>query len=258
MVWMTLDVCFSPRDPGLGLLQQLVIAAGPGGDDDMTSLLDLLHSCPSSDLGLKTDILRCLVGCLKESHRCRTVFRRIGGFVYLMSVLVGLEGALGAGGGAGAGVERRAVFCLLHQIFATLAVAMRYEPANAKFFHQEIAVSSLAEALQLLGCFSAHRGLQSPASRQPPAPELMEALQTCFSSDLTEVGRPAPSPALAPELESCCLVLRLLHDLALDKFKMRSRPRSETTPSSSTPSLKSQTSVPGNGQVTLQKNILTI
>ena len=248
MVWMTVDVCFSPRDPGLGLLQQLVIAAGPGGDDDMTSLLDLLHSCPSSDLGLKTDILRCLVGCLKESHRCRTVFRRIGGFVYLMSVLVGLEGALGAGGG----VERRAVFCLLHQIFATLAVAMRYEPANAKFFHQEIAVTSLAEALQLLGCFSAHRGLQTPASRQPPAPELLEALQTCFSSDLTEVRpapAPGPSPALAPELESCCLVLRLLHDLALDKFKMRSRPRSETTPSSSTPSLKSQTSVPGNGQV---------
>ena len=227
----------------------------------MTSLLDLLHSCPSADLGLKTDILRCLVGCLKESHRCRTVFRRIGGFVYLMSVLVGLEGALGPGGGAGGGVERRAVFCLLHQIFSTLAVAMRYEPANAKFFHQEIAVTSLAEALQLLGCFSAHRGLQSPASRQPPAPELMEALQTCFSSDLTEVGRPAPgpapspapSPALAPELESCCLLLRLLHDLALDKFKMRSRPRSEATPSSSTPSLKSQTSVPGNGQVKLQK-----
>ena len=241
---MTLDACFSPREPGLGLLQQLVIAAGPGGDDDMTSLLDLLHSCPSSDLGLKTDILRCLVGCLKESHRCRTVFRRIGGFVYLMSVLVGLEGALGAGGG----VERRAVFCLLHQIFATLAVAMRYEPANAKFFHQEIAVTSLAEALQLLGCFSAHSALQSPASRQPPAPELMEALQTCFSSDLTEVR---PAPALAPELESCCLVLRLLHDLALDKFKMRSRPRSETPPSSSTPSLKSQTSVPGNGQVKL-------
>ena len=31
---------------------------------------------------------------LKESHRCRTVFRRIGGFVYIMSVLVGLEGSL--------------------------------------------------------------------------------------------------------------------------------------------------------------------
>merc|ERR1711923_552595 len=111
---------FDDRDPGLGLLQQLVIAAGPGGDDDMTSLLDLLHSCSSTDLGLKTDILRCLVGCLKESHRCRTVFRRIGGFVYIMSVLVGLESSLddvpeGNSDWPWANVERRAVFSLLHQ-----------------------------------------------------------------------------------------------------------------------------------------------
>ena len=42
------------RDPGLGLLQQLVISAGPGGDDDMTGLLDLLHSCKQTDLSLKT------------------------------------------------------------------------------------------------------------------------------------------------------------------------------------------------------------
>lgn len=33
------------------------------------SLLDLLHSCPLTELILKTDILRCLVCCLKESHR---------------------------------------------------------------------------------------------------------------------------------------------------------------------------------------------
>ena len=31
---------------------------------------------------------------LRESHRTRTVFRKVGGFVYVMSVLVSMEGCL--------------------------------------------------------------------------------------------------------------------------------------------------------------------
>ena len=92
------------RDSGLGLLQQLVVAGGicvcicicicicicfcicicvsfciftcsfraiqgGSGDEDMTSLLDLLHSCPITNLTLRTEILRCLMAALKESHR---------------------------------------------------------------------------------------------------------------------------------------------------------------------------------------------
>ena len=159
------------RDTGLGLLQQLVVASGPGGDDDMTSLLDLIHSCKSTDLALRTDILKCLISCLKESHRCRTVFRRVGGFVYIMSVLVGLEGSLedipeNKADWPWTNVDRRSVFSLLHQIFATFAVAMRYEPANAKFFYQEIATASLGEAVRLLGCFSNLQTLRN-ISRKP-------------------------------------------------------------------------------------------
>ena len=42
---------------------------GGSGDEDMTSLLDLLHSCPITNLTLRTEILRCLMAALKESHR---------------------------------------------------------------------------------------------------------------------------------------------------------------------------------------------
>ena len=35
-----------------------------------------------------------LLHVLRESHRTRTVFRRVGGFVYVMSVLVSMEGCL--------------------------------------------------------------------------------------------------------------------------------------------------------------------
>ena len=216
------------RDPGLALLQQLVVASGPGGDDDMTSLLDLLHSCRAADLGLKTDILKCLIACLKESHRCRTVFRRIGGFVYIMSVLVGLEGSLDdvpaqSSDWPWSNVERRSVFSLLHQIFSTFAVAMRYEPANAKFFHEEIAMSSLGEALKLLGCFSHHENLKNITRK--PDPEVMESFQVTFTSELPESAKVLTMPH---KIESCCIILRLLHDLSIDKFKQRHRSSSST------------------------------
>lgn len=78
--------------------------------------------------------------CLRESHRTRTVFRKVGGFVYVMSVLVSMEGCL-------RGTELvppwdqvplSHVLGLLYTVFNTITVAMRFEPANAKFFHLEV------------------------------------------------------------------------------------------------------------------------
>lgn len=39
-------------------------------------------------------LLQSLLQVLKESHKTRTAFRKVGGFVYVMSVLVSMEGAL--------------------------------------------------------------------------------------------------------------------------------------------------------------------
>lgn len=44
------------REHALLIIQQLVLS--PSGDDDMGTLLGLMHSAPSSELQLKTDILR--------------------------------------------------------------------------------------------------------------------------------------------------------------------------------------------------------
>lgn len=44
------------REHALMIIQQLVLS--PSGDDDMGTLLGLMHSAPSSELQLKTDILR--------------------------------------------------------------------------------------------------------------------------------------------------------------------------------------------------------
>ncbi|XP_035209151.1 WD repeat and FYVE domain-containing protein 3-like, partial [Stegodyphus dumicola] len=80
------------RQAALGIVQQLVLSVG--GDDDMGTLLGLMHTAPVLALDLKTHILKSLLFVLRESHRTRTVFRKVGGFVYVMSVLVSMEGCL--------------------------------------------------------------------------------------------------------------------------------------------------------------------
>ena len=165
-------------------------------------------------------------------YRCRTVFRRVGGFVYLMSVLVGMEGSLAVPSpSTWASADRRAIFSLLHQTFATFATAMRYEPANAKFFYQEIAQASLAQALKMLGCFSSESGLRHLV--KPPEQEMLDRLHAVFVMELPHCSYITSS--LPPVLESCCLLLRLLHDLAVDAFKPRLRSKASTPASCSTP-----------------------
>lgn len=43
----------------------------------MGQLLATLHSAPRTALQLKTDILKALLVCLRDSHRTRTVFRKV-------------------------------------------------------------------------------------------------------------------------------------------------------------------------------------
>ena len=170
------------------------------------------------------------------------MFRRVGGFVYLMSVLVGLEGSLASPPSASwTSVDRRATITLLHQIFATLATAMRYEPANAKFFYQEIAQASLAQALRMLGCFSLETGLKN--TTRSPDTELLDKLQAVFLTELPPFS-PLPTSGVPAPLEACCFLLRLLHDLSIDAFKPRMRSKASTPGSCSTPTpcLSTQTS----------------
>lgn len=54
------------REHALMIIQQLVLS--PSGDDDMGTLLGLMHSAPSTELQLKTDILRVrdIYNCVKK------------------------------------------------------------------------------------------------------------------------------------------------------------------------------------------------
>uniref|UniRef100_A0A8C9S430 WD repeat and FYVE domain containing 3 n=1 Tax=Scleropages formosus TaxID=113540 RepID=A0A8C9S430_SCLFO len=198
------------REHALTIIQQLVLS--PSGEDDMGTLLGLMHSAPPTELQLKTDILRALLAVLRESHRTRTVFRKVGGFVYVTSLLVAMERSLCSPPRNGwEKVNQNQVFELLHTVFCTLTAAMRYEPANSHFFRTEIQYEKLADAVRLLGCFSDTKklgpGSVFPSNAQP--------FQRLLEDD------PVLVDSVCPTLRHCSKLFIYLYKMATDSFDSR-------------------------------------
>lgn len=167
------------RPQALGIVRELILSAG--GDDDMLYILSLMHSISPHQVEFKIQILNMLLGCLKDSHRTRTVFRKVGGFVYLTSVFVSLDGSMAQ---SQPGINQQDLILLLQIVCQTLATAMRFEPANAKFFHQEICSSSLCDTLRLLGCFGSDTTLQDFTGNYEPQQSLLKYYHDIFSGDI--------------------------------------------------------------------------
>ncbi|XP_064637335.1 WD repeat and FYVE domain-containing protein 3-like isoform X3 [Lineus longissimus] len=199
------------RQQALSIIQQLILSNG--GDDDMGTLLGLMHTAPTEALELKTHVLKALLNCLRESHRTRTVFRKVGGFVYVMSVLVSMEGCLAdPPKSPWEGISRKDILMLLKSVFSTLTIAMRYEPANARFFTTEVRYGSLTEAVRLLGCFTTCSKIKNCSDNwtlmdEPPFDE--------FFCLMKESRLPQDIPKT---LVSACRMMRYLYDMALDAF----------------------------------------
>ncbi|KAB0793199.1 hypothetical protein PPYR_12819 [Photinus pyralis] len=196
------------RQTALGIIRELVLTTG--GDDDMAQLLATLHSAPNSSLQLKIDILKALLLCLRDSHRTRTVFRKVNGFVYVTSVLLSLEGKL---------VSREInadILNLLYIVFHTINTAMRFEPANAKFFYHEICMTSLCDTLRLLGCFSNEKvEYISECSLELASVKLQDFFYTVFANGVSNIVFP---DELSPTVCYVVIIYRLLYDITLDLF----------------------------------------
>lgn len=146
---------------------------------------------------------------LRESHRTRTVFRKVGGFVYVTSLLVAMERSLCSPPKNGwEKVNQNQVFELLHTVFCTLTAAMRYEPANSHFFKTEIQYEKLADAVRLLGCFSDSRKI-SPLNVFPSNTQLFQRL---LEDDLISLD------SVSPTLRHCSKLFIYLYKVATDSF----------------------------------------
>lgn len=205
------------RSQILAMIRELILSAG--GEDDMLFILSTMHSAPAANVELKIQILKALLGCLRDSHRTRTIFRKVGGFVYVTSVFVSLDGKLADACSTNTvkPFESKEVLRLLQIVCQTLATAMRFEPANAKFFQQEICNTSLCDTLRLLGCFGTTTHLMDQ-SNDGPMPADKETHQYFHRIFTGTVLQPDISEDIPISLAFICLIYRLLYDIALDNF----------------------------------------
>ena len=89
-------------------------------------------------------LVNAVVVCLRESHRCRATFRKCGGFNSILSIILSLDQRLSfkhsdqnsdsKDVNDDKELNLSSILLLLRSVFNCLAVAMRFEPANAKFF----------------------------------------------------------------------------------------------------------------------------
>ena len=219
------------RQTAISLLQQLILASG--SEQDMTVLLELLQSAKTHPA--KQSYINALIICLRDSHRCRAVFRKAGGFNYLISVLLSMDQSLALSLEEAAGPIIMDILFQLQSVFNCLSVAMRYEPANANFFQLEVVSgSSLRDAISMIGCFSAspaHSRID-PRLVEGPNEELVDLFRDTFQMNLSNLPtfRPrllANHPKMDPKLLFSCLIIRMLYDMAIDGYeKASAMPRS--------------------------------
>ncbi|XP_073949629.1 WD repeat and FYVE domain containing 3 bchs isoform X5 [Choristoneura fumiferana] len=196
----------SCRSKALGVVRELIVSGS--GEEDMSALLCGMHAAPNDALKLKLHILKALLACLRDSHRTRTIFRKVSGFVYVTSVLGSLEGKLNSNE-----LMDRDMLQLIHIVFYTVSTAMRFEPANAKFFHHEICMTTLTDTIRRLGCFTEDTELLHDVEAGDTG--LYEVFHEVFTGNILDMSFPDTVPVV---FIHACIVLRMLYDVALDSF----------------------------------------
>uniref|UniRef100_A0A915E805 WD repeat and FYVE domain-containing protein 3 n=1 Tax=Ditylenchus dipsaci TaxID=166011 RepID=A0A915E805_9BILA len=185
-----------------------------------SSLLQLLFSDPGN-IAMCMVVLKLFTSVLLESHKVRIMFRRSGGYICLMTLLLHLEGSLLPG------KEHSQTLQYISLIFHVLTVSMRYEPSNAKYFLTEVRPNIINSILRSIGCFSEvskvnveHKVWEQVVldKSRDKLSKLHILFQTCSTSK--DCNAVVNGVAIVPQ-QICNIfyLLRLLFDLALDNYE---------------------------------------
>jgi hypothetical protein len=133
-------------------------------------------------------------------------------------------------------VDKNEIFKTIKTILNALAVSMRYEPANAKFFETEVRWKSLCAALKLLGCFDANKSQFEPRTNNDFVKRGFDVFETYFCNLEDDSFTQLPSPSngsnslsvgagsnsvassMDDRLVYFCHIMRYLYDTAIDSF----------------------------------------
>ncbi|PAV81676.1 hypothetical protein WR25_17284 isoform D [Diploscapter pachys] len=210
------------RSSALQLLKQLMLLSST--DQYTASLIQAINQInPIDNLELNTDLLKTVLGVLRESHKVRVQFRKCGGYLSLVSVLLALEKRFTSIDYQGTIPKEQAdVLDFIHLIFKVLTISMRFEPSNAKYFNVEVGWESITTVLRLTGAFTDNVTVKVDEKEWTlDSAELKQQLAACHSvfkmDEAIQLGS-IPSGMPASIFVSCYLV-RLLFNMSLDNYE---------------------------------------
>uniref|UniRef100_A0A0N5AD46 BEACH-type PH domain-containing protein n=1 Tax=Syphacia muris TaxID=451379 RepID=A0A0N5AD46_9BILA len=225
------------------LVKQLLMQAH--SEELLTEILLVLHSSPLK-LSLQNFLLKLLLCALREGHKMRVMFRKVGGYLCLMSLLLSLGERLRSSmiicGDENCGETEHSVIYpetieslnedkltlieSFQMIFKVLAISMRYEPSNAKYFAHEINWNSVSMALKVCGAFKEKQhevDAVNPVWFADPI-SLKTQFAACYSIfqkeglTVSEV-RSLVSSTMPLSVFYICNFLRMLFNVAVDNYE---------------------------------------
>ncbi|KAF7722919.1 hypothetical protein EC973_002599 [Apophysomyces ossiformis] len=125
-------------------------------EHSFSRIMEAIQSIPRNDLDFRLEILRTIKRIFLAHPGTRDIFRRVGGFVSLVSMIVSLEGAfdkpeLFISSEESIEIVLDKIISVLQTIFAVLAVSMRDHKLNKQRFVEDIKFGALENALTLTG-----------------------------------------------------------------------------------------------------------
>lgn len=214
------------RSSSLQLLKQLLLLSST--DQYIAGVIQVISQVGrQQQLEFNVDLLKTVLGVLRESHKVRVQFRKAGGYLSLISMLLGLEGAFSEVDAAAGTVPSEAVGLLdfIHLIFKVLTISMRFEPSNAKYFAVEVNWDSITTVLRLTGAFANTTVIDvtQPEWRLQGS-ELKYELAACHSVfKMDEEIQSGSIPVGMPSsIFFASYIIRLLFNMALDNYEKMS------------------------------------
>ncbi|KAJ1374996.1 hypothetical protein KIN20_038217 [Parelaphostrongylus tenuis] len=191
------------RSSSLQLLKQLLLLAST--DQYIAGVIQVISQVGrQQQLEFNVDLLKTVLGVLRESHKVRVQFRKTGGYLSLISMLLGLEGAFSEVDATTGTVPCEAVELLdfIHLIFKVLTIILRLTGA----FGNATVIDVTRPEWQLQGS------------------ELKHELAACHSVfKMDEEIQSGSIPAGMPSsIFFASYIIRLLFNMALDNYEKMS------------------------------------
>jgi len=131
--------------------------SSPGAEagNAFSRVMEAIQYIPRDDLDFRLEVLKTIKRIFKAHKSTRDIFRRVGGYVSLVSMIVALEGAFEEperfGNHDSLETVQEKLIAVIQTIFAVLAESMHDYDVNKKYFSTNVGYGSLENAITLTG-----------------------------------------------------------------------------------------------------------